>query len=89
MGRENPSLAPPSAESADHRRNDVRVSAGCPAAYRIMKPDEPAGSAASAGMGYPMPSLPAEAAERFYAGGDAVETQIMELLLWVDWKINT
>ncbi len=78
----------------EERRHSVRALADCPAMYRMMDPNGPKRVEAQKSGRYPIPVLPRmDTAEKLYKKlhgqtEHASDPDVMELLLWLDWKIS-
>lgn len=73
----------------DGQRGYVRVSATFPVLYRVIDPQQPKERIEERDLMYFMPPAPGpDVLERVHQGREDANAQVMELLLWLDWKVN-
>lgn len=81
-------------QERQERRHAVRVLADCPAIYRVIDPDGPKRIEEQRSGLYHIPALPqVDTAEKLYKKlhgqtSHQSDPDVMELLLWLDWKIS-
>lgn len=71
----------------DSRRQFIRVSADCPILYRVIQPDDPI--QLETDHFDPISSIEThDIASNLRSEGEHRDDRILELLLWIDWKVN-
>lgn len=73
-------------KNQEDRREYARASAECPVIYRILNPIDAFQTASIFDRTSLLPSF--EMTEKPYASGEGINPYMLELLLWLDWKVN-
>jgi hypothetical protein len=76
----------PPLQTGANRREYIRVPAECPVLFRIVDPLVPKRN--SKKSIHPIPSLPPFDLTKTKGTEEGVNPQIIELILWLDWKMN-
>ncbi len=69
------------------RREYIRVSAACPILYRVVDSEYDVDQGNSGFNPISLIEAP-QIASKIDVGGDQRDEQMLELLLWIDWKVN-
>ena len=73
----------------DDDRGYIRVSTDCPVRYRVINPEEPKKIREKRHLLDHMPPMPClDGVEKIYQHRNDSDAQILEMLLWLDWKVN-
>lgn len=76
----------PTVKNQEDKREYARVSAECPVIYRIINPGDPFQTSGTFDRISSLP--PFEMTKEPYSSGEGINPYMLELLLWLDWKVN-